>query len=66
MDVDHLDFSEVVESLPRGQTGGLAAQYFPQGDVDAVGEEADHDVGFDAAVFLMIEGSGEQRNRQPT
>ena len=56
MHLDHLDFSKVVEGMARGQTGGLAAPFFAQGDMDAVEEEADHDVGFDAAVFLMING----------
>lgn len=55
--VDRLDAAKVAEGLARGQARGVAAEFFTQGDVDAVRQETHHDVGLVAAVFLVEDGA---------
>ena len=55
--VEHLDGGELIEDGARGQAGGKRAEARAQGDMQAVGEESDEDVRFDAAFELVIDGA---------
>jgi hypothetical protein len=54
MDIDHLDGSELFERASGGQAGCEGVQAAGQGDMQAVGEEGDEDVGFDP-LFVLVE-----------
>jgi len=53
MDIDHLDGGKLFERASRSQAGRESVQAARQGDVQAIGEEGDEDVGFDAPLVLM-------------
>ena len=53
MHVDHLDGGELCEGVAGGEPGSEAMETAGQGDLQAVGEEGDEDVGFDAPFALM-------------
>jgi len=53
--VDHLNGGEFFEQATRGQTRRQSFQTMADGDVEAVGEEGDEDVGFDALRLLMVD-----------
>jgi len=57
MNVDHLDGGELFERVTRGSAGWEGVQAAGQGDVQAVGEEGDEDVGFDALLVLVEDGA---------
>src|SRR5882757_11223536 len=57
MNIDHLDGSELLERASGGQAGCEGVQAVRQGDVQAVGEEGDEDVGFDALLVLVEDGA---------
>ena len=52
-DIEHLDFAEALEHAPGTQSGGRLLVVFLKGNVQAVGEEADEDMGFDTLVELV-------------
>jgi hypothetical protein len=54
-DVEHLDGGEFVEHGPRREAGGQRLELGAQRDVQAVGEEGDEDVRFDAVLKLVID-----------
>jgi len=58
--VEHLHGGELLQRGSRGQPGGAWSQPGFEGDLQGIGQEADEDVGFDAAVELMVDGSGGQ------
>lgn len=51
---------------PRGQPGGARTQPGFEGDLQGVGQERDADVGFDAVVELMVDGSVWRWPRPPS
>ena len=53
MHVDHLQGGELLERATRGQAWGEVVQAAGQGDLQAIGEEGDEDVGFDTLLVLM-------------
>ena len=55
-DVEQLDRSEFFEDGARHQSGGEFAQVLAEGDRQAVGEEGDEQMRFDAGGFLMEDG----------
>ena len=56
-DVDHLDGFELVDDLPRGEAGGVLAGDGAQGRQQAQGHERREDVGLDAVVEAVVDGS---------
>ena len=55
MDVDHLHRCELLQHRPWRESGGTGAGVVFQRHVQAIGDEGDKDVGFDAWVGLMID-----------
>ena len=55
--VEHLDLAQSLQHAAGTQAGGRLLVVFLKGDVQAVGEEADEDVGFDASVELVKDGA---------
>ena len=53
MHVDHLDGGELRQRAAGGEAWGEAVQAAGQGDLQAVGEEGDEDMGFDAPFVVM-------------
>ena len=53
MHVDHLNGGELRERASGGEAGREAVQAAGQGDLEAVGEEGDEDMGFDAPFVVM-------------
>src|SRR5713101_6493446 len=53
--VEHLHGGELVEHSARGEAGGERLEPRPQGDVEAIGQEGDEDVGFDTRLDLVID-----------
>ena len=53
MDIDHLHGGELCQRAAGGEAGSEAVQASGQGDLQAVGEEGDEDVGFDAPFVVM-------------
>jgi hypothetical protein len=60
MDVDHLDGGELFERAARGQPGRQGMQAARQGDLHAVGQEGDEDVGLDPPLVLMEDRADRQ------
>jgi len=60
--IEHLDGREFFQDHARHQSGGMAPELLPQGGHQAVGEEGDEQVCFDARGFLMEDG---RRPRSP-
>lgn len=52
-DIQHLDLAESFKDAASTQTAGFLFVEFFKGDVQAVGEEADKDVSFNARVQLV-------------
>lgn len=55
-DIQHLNLAEPFEHAARTEAGGFLFIEFFQGDVQAVGEEAEEDVSFNAGVQLVEDG----------
>ena len=55
--VEHLDLVEPLQHAARTQACSRLLVVLLEGDVEAVGEEADEDVSLDAAVELMEDGT---------
>ncbi|MBC8127207.1 MAG: hypothetical protein H8M99_08715 [Gloeobacteraceae cyanobacterium ES-bin-144] len=55
--IEHLDLAHPLQHAAGTQTGGCLFVVFLKGDAQAVGEEADEDVGFDAFVELVKNGT---------
>ena len=53
MHIEHLNRRELVERLAHGQPWCTLLELILERDVQAVGEEGDEDVRFDASFFLM-------------
>jgi chromosome partitioning protein len=53
MDIDHLHGGECLQSTARGQSRRQSMQTALQGDLQAVRQERDEDMGFDPALVLM-------------
>ena len=53
MDIDHLHGREFLEHAASSEPWGKRLQLPAERDVQAIGEERDKDVRFDAALFLM-------------
>ena len=51
--IEHLDGGKFLEDDPRHQPGGVAAQLLAQGGHEAISEEGDEQVRFDALGFLV-------------
>lgn len=51
--IEHLDLAQPRKHAAGTQAGGRLFVVFLKGDVQAVGEEADENVGFDASIALM-------------
>lgn len=60
VDIDHLDGSELLQHGTGRQAWGQMTQSRTQGDLQAVGEEGDEDVGFDSVLELMKDGTQSQ------
>ena len=54
MHVDHLQRLELFESLTRCQAFCMRAQLLLEGDVQAVGQEGNEDMGFHALFVAMV------------
>jgi hypothetical protein len=53
VNIEHLNGRKLVEDGTRGQPRSQRTQTGPQGDVQAVGQKRNKDVGFDALFALM-------------
>ena len=56
--VDHLHGGELLQHRPRGESRRARARALLQRHMQAIGDEGDEDVGFDALVELMIDRGG--------
>ena len=57
VNIEHLDGSELVEDGARSQPRSQSTQTGTQGHVQAVGQKRHKDVGFDAILAPMEEGT---------
>jgi hypothetical protein len=57
VNIEHLDGGELVEDGARGQPRSQRTQTGTQGNVQAVGQKRDKDVGFDAILAPMEDGT---------
>src|SRR6266700_4229391 len=55
VDVEHLDGGEDIEHGSWGEAGGHGPESGAERDVQAIGQEGDKDVGFDALLQLMMD-----------
>jgi len=53
VNIDHLDGGEFFERTARGQPGRQGVKSTGQGDLHAVGQKGDEDVGLDPLLVLM-------------
>ena len=53
--VDHLNGGEFIEQAARGQARRQSLQTMADGDVEAIGEEGDEEVGLDALGLLVMD-----------
>lgn len=53
MDLEHLDGRKLFQHLARGETRGLAVEFFFEADVEAIGPERDEAVRLNPACFLV-------------
>jgi hypothetical protein len=60
MDVDHLDGGEFIERGAGGQSRGQGMESAREGDLKAIGEEGDEDMGLDA-LFVMMEDRADRQ-----
>ena len=56
--IDHLDGGELLEHAARGEAWGERFELLAERDVQAVGEERDEDVRFDAPLLLVEDRAG--------
>ena len=56
MHVDHLNRRQLFQDGPWRQSWGQLAGLALEGDLEAVGNEGDENVGFDPVVQLMVNG----------
>lgn len=54
MDVDHLNCGELFENGAWGQAAGAALEAGFESDLQAISQERDKDVGFDALLELVV------------
>ena len=55
--IEHLDLAHPLQHAAGTQAGGGLVVVLFKGDVQAVGKEADEDMGFDPVVILMEDGT---------
>ncbi len=55
VDIDHADRRHFLEHRSRREAGGQGAQPLLVGDLEALGDEGDEDMGFDAMVELVVD-----------
>ena len=55
--VGHLDGRKFLERASRREAGGALAEPRFEGDLHRVGEERDHDVGFEPVVEPVVDGA---------
>ena len=55
MDIHHLDCRQLFQNGPRGQSRRQRTRLVLQRHLQAVGDEGDEEVGFDAMVELMVD-----------
>jgi len=60
MNVNHLNGGELFERTARGQPGRQGMKATGQGDLHAVGQKGDEDVGFDPRLVLMEDRTNRQ------
>ena len=60
MNIDHLDSGKLFERAPRGQSGRQGVKTAGQGDLHAVSQKGDEDVGFDTLFVLMEDRANRQ------
>ena len=60
MDIDHLDGGELFECAPRGQPGRQGMKATGQGDLHAVSQKGDEDVGLDPLLVLVEDRADRQ------
>ena len=58
--IDHLYGRELLKHAARGEAWGERFELLSERDVQAVGEECDEDVRFDARLFLVEDGPDRQ------
>ena len=60
MDIDHLDGSELFQSASSGQARRQGMEAAGQGDLQAIGQEGDEDVGLYAPLILVEDRADRQ------
>ena len=60
MDIEHLHGGELFKDSSRSQAAGTGFEASLEGDLQAVGEEGDEDVGFNAVFELVVNGADRQ------
>lgn len=55
VDIDHLNGGHFLEHRPWGQAGCERAQAVLEGDLEAIGDEGDKDMGLDAVIELVVD-----------
>jgi hypothetical protein len=60
MNIDHLDSGKLFERAPCGQSGRQGMKAAGQGDLHAVSQKGDEDVGFDPPLVLMEDRANRQ------
>jgi len=61
--IDHLDRRHLVEHRPRCQARRQRSQPLLQRDLQAVRQERDKDVGFNALIALVVDGADRNTGR---
>lgn len=56
MDIEHLQGGELFEDRAWGESAGPGFEAGLEGDLKAVGQEGDNDVGFDTFLTLVVDG----------
>ena len=55
--VDHLDGGKLIQNGSGGQPGCVSPQAGSQGDMQAISQESDEDMGLDPVLALMVDGT---------
>ena len=55
--VEHLHGPKFLERASRGEAGGALAEPGFEGDLQGVGKECDHDMGFEPVVEPVVDGA---------
>jgi len=55
MHIEHLDGGHFFQNAARCESGSGLLELKPEGDMQAIGEEVNEDVRFDAIIFLVID-----------